>query len=154
MHNNSRKINRKYACIFEIFVVSPSLFRHAYLKNFYQYLAVQKKKFTKSGKYAHFLYFCLTNLDSSLTKKCQVLRRIWIIVSFLRVNCIAQSELGHSWCHLENAHLCHFNDSLELFLELKQTDLSEIFFFSKAMFLLLLDERHKFFLSCFALQII
>lgn len=54
------------------------------------------------------LFFCcgLTNLDSSLTQKCQMLRQIWIIVSFLRVNCIAQSKLGHSWCHLENAHLC------------------------------------------------
>lgn len=97
MHNNSRKINRKYVCIFEVFVVSPSLFRHVYLKIFYQYLAVQKKKFAKSGRYTLFFYFCLTNLDSSLTQKCQVLRQIWIIVSFLSCTVRAGPFMMSSW---------------------------------------------------------
>lgn len=107
MHNNRGKINRKYAWIFEVFIMSRSLCRHAYLKNFYQYLAVPKKCLPNQENILTtlFLCFCLTNLDSPLTQKCQVLRQIWMIVSFLRINCIAQSELGHSWCHLENAHL-------------------------------------------------
>lgn len=87
-------------CSFPFFVLN------AYLQKFCQCLAVLKKMFAKSGKYTIFFCFCLTDLDSSLIQKCQVLRQIGIIVSFLRVNCIAQSELDHSWCHLENAHVC------------------------------------------------
>lgn len=88
------------------FVKKEGEIAHSYLKKNYKFLAVLKKMFAKSGKCTLLFSFCLTNLDSSLTQKCQVLRQIWIIVSFLGTNCIAQSELGHSWCHLENAHLC------------------------------------------------
>lgn len=107
MRNNSRKINRKYAFLKSL--LFPLLCSDMLIwEIFISICQYRKRCLPNQENILPTLFFCcgLTNLDSSLTQKCQVLRQIWIIVSFLRVNCIAQSELGHSWCHLENAHLC------------------------------------------------
>lgn len=99
MHNNSRKINRKGAVLVQVLMACPFWFRLALSEKCLLVSECTKKMFAKSGEsvLSTLLLCCaLTSWDSWLTQKCQVLRQIWIIVSFLRVNCIAQAELGHS----------------------------------------------------------